>query len=211
MGNELVVLIPVKRLDHAKSRLAGRLTQAARSDLMLQMLARVLEASSGSALVGHSLVVSPDAAVRAYAESAGACAIDESRPGDGQNPALEWGRVIALERWDPAALLVLSADLPLITSADIDAIARLGTNSLTIVLAPDRWGTGTNALYQRPPDLLPFRFGPDSRQAHRDEASSRQLSLAEYQSIGTSTDLDLPDDLDWIERVGRAAGDGSRV
>lgn len=198
VGDGTAAVIPVKRLDQAKSRLAGRLSPAERSLLVVQLLDRVLEAVFASALVGDCLVVSPDPLVRAHAEAAGALGVDEVPPGGGQNPSLEWGRAVAQSRWHPSALLVLSGDLPLITPTDLDAIAQLGAKDGTVVLAPDRRRVGTNALYLRPPDLLPFRFGPDSRREHTTEAESRGLRVEIYQGVGTTFDLDLPEDLDVI-------------
>ncbi len=111
------------------------------------------------------------------------------------NRALEWARVEAVRRWHPEALLVLAGDLPLLTAADVEAMIALGAEPRTVVLAPDRHGSGTNALLLRPPDALPFRFGPNSFALHAEEAAARSLVVRTYRGRGTAVDVDDPDDL----------------
>ena len=92
-------------------------------------------------------------------------------------------------------------DLPLVTTADLEEIGRLGLADGSVVLAPDRHGIGTNALYLRPPDLLPFRFGADSFRLHAQAAEARGLQTRVYRGLGTAYDLDLPEDVDLIQSV----------
>lgn len=86
----------------------------------------------------------------------------------------------------------------MVTATDLDAIGQLGATDRTVVFAPDRPGVGTNALFLRPPELLPFRFGPNSRWAHLADAESWGLRVEIYHGVGTSFDLDVPEDLDRI-------------
>jgi len=197
---EIVAVIPVKGLAKAKSRLSDRLTPAERAQLVLHLLDRVLAAVFASALVQRCLVVSPDPLVRTSAEAAGAVAVDEATPGAGQNAALEHARRVA-RRWNPTALLVLSGDLPLLTPQDLEMICRLGAEDGTVVVAPDRPRTGTNALHLRPPDLLPFRFGAGSFRQHVREARDCAARIRAYYGSGTAFDLDVPEDLDLIQRI----------
>ncbi len=190
------VVIPIKGLERAKSRLAGRLTREERCALVLQLLDHVLGVVGAWTAVEHVVVVTPDPSVRARAEAVGAVAIDEVAEA-GQNAALEHARAMA-RRWGPRAMLVLSGDLPLLGAQDLEAIGRLGAKEGSIVLAPDRHGVGTNALLLHPPDLIPFRFGPDSFHQHLREAVARHLLVQVYRGVGTALDLDLPEDLDLI-------------
>jgi 2-phospho-L-lactate guanylyltransferase len=70
-----------------------------------------------------------------------------------------------------------------------------------VVLAPDRHGTGTNALMLRlgngPDDGrdFAFHFGPGSYALHVDEAHRLGLDVATSLTAGTALDLDTPDDL----------------
>jgi 2-phospho-L-lactate guanylyltransferase len=77
------------------------------------------------------------------------------------------------------------------------------------VLAPDRGGTGTNALLLAPPDCLPFAFGVGSRARHEELARAGGVMLATYAAPGTAFDVDRPADLEelraadlWPPRAG---------
>ena len=184
-----VALVPVQRLETAKSRLAGRLCPAARRELVLALLERVLGALAGAERVDAVLVVSPDPAVLAFAAASGALPL--AQPGSGLNAALKLGRSEALRRGADRLLIVLG-DLPLLTPAEVDALLA---HPEAVVLAPDRHERGTNLLALRPPAALPPAFGPESLRAHRLAAQQRGLPLQEYRSRATALDLDTPEDL----------------
>jgi 2-phospho-L-lactate guanylyltransferase len=69
------------------------------------------------------------------------------------------------------------------------------------VLVTDRHATGTNALGLRPPDVIDFCFGPDSRAAHRDRAAAAGARYVELDGPLT-IDLDTPEDLVLVESTG---------
>jgi 2-phospho-L-lactate guanylyltransferase len=90
------------------------------------------------------------------------------------------------------AVLVIPADLPLVTPADIAAVLDLGRGSRSVVIVPDARGEGTNALLLRPPDVINFAFGPQSFYEHR----RRDLpgGACVYRSPTLALDLDTPAD-----------------
>jgi 2-phospho-L-lactate guanylyltransferase len=198
----MTVVIPIKGLEGAKSRLGDRLLSAERSALVLQVLDHVLTVVRASDVAERCVVVSSDPVVRARVDDSRAIAMDEAVPGAGQNAALEHARA-AMRRWNPSALLVLSGDLPLLAPRDVLEMGRLGAEQGTVVLGPDRHGIGTNALLLHPPELIPFRFGPDSYHEHTREALARGLRIEVYRGRGIAFDLDLPEDLDLIQRLGK--------
>lgn len=210
----VVALVPVKDLREAKGRLAGRLAPRERARLVLACLDHVLTALREAGSIDHVAVVSRSESVLRRATGAGAWGIDERTLGgvDGQNRALEAART-ALLRGDVfgvgqtadatadrgPALLVVSADLPLLRARDVDALVVLGNDERSVVVAPDREGEGTNALLVRPGDAIPFRFGPDSRRRHQSEAERAGCAIRFYRGLGTALDLDEPADLDRID------------
>lgn len=222
----IVALVPVKDLGTAKSRLAARLSASERADLVLGCLDRVLTTLRRSDCIDLVGVVSESPTVLSRAEAAGARALDERRLGlgSGHNEALEGARGFVLRRagigsWENgersrspdvsgigevSALLVVSVDLPYLTEGDVQAMIGLGQNDRTVVIAPDRRGEGTNALFLRPADAIPFRFGPGSRRAHAALAATAGLEIREYHASGTALDVDLPSDLP--EAVGPETG-----
>lgn len=184
-------LVPLKSLAIAKSRLAPYLSHHQREILVLDMLHHVLYSLRRSELFERVSVVSADERVLAQAEAWEAQALPEER--DGHNPALEAAALRELEAGS-TALLTISADLPLLTVRDIRAMVEQSTQ-YEVVLAASREGTGTNAMLVRPPLTLPYLFGPNSLQLHRQAAMQRHLSYTIYSSCGLALDIDTIDDL----------------
>ena len=184
-------VVPVKDLRGTKSRLAPVLDPAARAGLTLYMMGRVVSRAleAGVDAVG---VVSPDPIVLDEALKKGAAALpQESR---GLNPALEEGRSWATKN-GASALLVLPADLPLIEAEDVRDVLAAAADGSPVVITPDGAHSGTNALYLRPPDVLPFLFGPDSFEAHLRAARDRDAEARVCENGHLSFDLDTAGDL----------------
>src|SRR4028119_136357 len=85
---------------------------------------------------------------------------------------MSWPRRRGAAQRGAPALRVLPADRPLIEPEDVLAVLA-GAASAPVVVAPDRARSGTNALLLRPPDALPFLFGPESFEAHLGAARDR--------------------------------------
>ncbi|HET7028692.1 MAG TPA: 2-phospho-L-lactate guanylyltransferase [Candidatus Limnocylindrales bacterium] len=200
-------VIPVRSLEGAKTRLGHVLDAEERRDLVARLLRRTVGAAR-QAGVADIVVVSEDDATRALAAAAGARAIGQRRRG--LNAALGVGRDAALDA-GAATLVVLPGDLPLVDGESVAALfaaarppAASDTDSLTdadeavVVLVPDRHGRGTNALLLRPPDVIAFAFGADSRATHARLAAEAGARYVELESP-LSIDLDTPEDLLLVE------------
>lgn len=188
----LWTLIPAKSFHLSKRRLTAVLDERQRAALSAALLAhtvRVAKAAFGSQPV---IVVAGGEDAGAAAREAGA---DEAilATADGLNPQLAEA---AARVPDDAALLVLHADLPLLEREDLAALAA---EPGSVVLAPDHWGEGTNALLQRTPDRF-FAFGQGSRARHEHEAAIRGLSVTPVKRAGLARDLDDADDWAALER-----------
>jgi 2-phospho-L-lactate guanylyltransferase len=186
-----LVLVPVKRLGAAKSRLRGGLGDAA-DELTLAMLGDLLEALLAAPELSRVVVVTPDDAVAARARKAGA----EARVADdpGLNPALA-AAAGALAKPGEALLVVLgdvAGTSPADVSALFAALAALGGRGA--VIAPARDG-GTAALLRAPHDAMGTRFGARSAAEHRALAAGAGLPFRELSLPGLAIDLDRPEDL----------------
>ncbi|MDQ6793593.1 MAG: 2-phospho-L-lactate guanylyltransferase [Chloroflexota bacterium] len=189
----IVVIVPVGRLDGAKSRLGETLDAEERRDLVLRLLSRTLDAALRAPGVAEVLVITPDDEIRPIAAAAGARPIRQRS--QGLNAGLREARDDALAA-GADAIAVVPIDLPLVSPQALAALlAPLGDPVRPlVVIVPDRHGRGTNALVVAPPDAIEFGFGGDSRRAHAacaEEAGARLVELGGDLTI----DLDTPDDL----------------
>ncbi len=193
------MVIPVRALEGAKSRLGEVLDAEERRELVELLLRRTLEAVQAAPGVAIVAVVSPDAAALAVARSAGAQPIVQHT--SGLNPGLVEAREALAGRAE--RLLVVPADLPGITADDVAAMLLLADEAAqggrpAVVLAPDRHGRGTNALLLDPPAIIEPSFGGESRAVHTSLAGAAGAAYLEL--VGRlGLDLDTPDDLLLVE------------
>jgi len=145
------------------------------------------------------LVVSRDPHALTIARNHGARTVQE----DGQphlNTALARATVMA-QVHTIRGILVLPADLPLLTHDDVLALIDRAVKPPVVVIAPDRHGKGTNALLMVPAGQIEYDFGEDSFKRHCDRAkkSGARLEIVELPSLGL--DLDLPEDLEMVRKL----------
>lgn len=185
-------LLPFKCFTRAKRRLRTEFSDETVEELGRAMLADVLDALLGAPSLAQVSVLTDDEAVAAVAQHAGATVRLES-PDPGLNPAIEAANAEALEAGCDATLVVLG-DLPLLRSADVEAVLAAGART-SVVVVPSVDG-GTGLLYRRPPDCIPARFGPDSARLH--VAAARAVGveprLLSELDERVRVDLDTPED-----------------
>jgi 2-phospho-L-lactate guanylyltransferase len=199
-----IAIVPVRALEGAKSRLGDVLDAEERRDLVVGLLLRTLDAVRGARAIDGVIVVSGDEEVLDLARGRSATALRQL--GGGLNAALEQARTVAIEL-GASRVVVVPGDLPLVGAgalddllSPVDASPMTGDGPGTpragrlVVLVTDRHRRGTNALVLRPPDVIPFAFGGDSRLAH---AALARDAGARYLELGGPLDLDLdtPEDL----------------
>lgn len=188
--------VPVKDLLGTKSRLMPLLDPGGRAGLTLYMMKRVVSVLRLAGIPdGNLCVVSPDRLVLQTAAEAGASPLLQGT--SGLNPALDeargWTRARGAE-----SMLVLPADLPLLAAEDVRGLLAAGEED-PVAIAPDVSETGTNALLLRPPDAVPFLFGPGSYRAHHEAARQRGLKVRECRLPNLSFDIDTVEDLSKLE------------
>jgi 2-phospho-L-lactate guanylyltransferase len=207
------VLLPVKVLARAKSRLAvlagdrrRELALAFASDTVTAALAcpevaRVLVVTSdpvaGRLLAGLGAVIVADEPADRSATRGGAAAaaapsvIGELGVQDALNAALRHGAAVAARRWPGTGLAALTADLPALSPAEL-ATALRAASPAPAAFVPDAAGVGTT-LYAVPPggEFRPL-FGGASRARH---AAAGAVELAAGDLTGLRRDVDTPDDL----------------
>ena len=200
----VAAIIPVGTLEGAKTRLAGSLDAEERHDLVEGLLARTVVAALAVDGLDDVLVVSPDRDVLARAAEIGARTLRQRSRGLNKGLAEARTDVIA---GGAEAVLVLPIDLPFVTAEAVAEVVDLlirdddshhDVSGPRVVLVTDRHGTGTNALGLRPPTVIDFAFGTDSRRRHR---AASEAAGASYIELGgrLTVDLDTPEDLVFVE------------
>jgi len=194
-------IVPVKPLRRGKSRLAGTLSEDERTELNRQLLEHTLQTLSDLKEIEHILVVSRDPAALALARDQGARTVREN--GSPQlNTALQRATVVA-QVYATRGVLVLPADLPLITRDDVMALLKRADDPPVVVISPDYREEGTNALLISPSGLIEYDFGVGSFKRHCKRAKDAGARLEIVTLPSLSLDLDLPEDL---EKVSNLAG-----
>jgi 2-phospho-L-lactate guanylyltransferase len=181
----IVAVLPVKPFSRAKSRLAPALAPAARAALARGLYRHTLEVLRNTPSIDHLVVVGQP--------SASPSVVAIADPGRGLNAAVAAGLAAA---GDADAALVLPTDLPLLSEDAIDRLlAQLTPGRPQIVIAPDRWHDGTNALLLTPPTVIAPTFGSASFARHRQTGLAAGIVVTVHHDPALALDLDHPDDL----------------
>ncbi|WP_310911959.1 2-phospho-L-lactate guanylyltransferase [Lipingzhangella rawalii] len=190
------VVIPVKRLHRAKSRLAG-LAGNRRWELALAVCLDAVRATLACRAVQRVVVVTDDhhaaTALRELPRAERALMITDDVPDAGLNPALRHGATIA-SRQDPGlGVAALSADLPALRPEELARVLAAANRAPRSFLA-DAAAVGTTLYAVRDVDSGGFTpaFGGSSRARHRGQ-DVVELDLRGVDSV--RRDVDTPADL----------------
>ena len=183
------VLMPVKVLAEAKSRLAGLagLTGPRRAELALALASDTVTAVLGSDAVARVIVITDD---QAAAAALGALVVPDE-PRAGLNAALRHGAGFAAARWPGDGTAALSADLPALRPEQIGRALRAAAAWPTAFVA-DAAGDGTTLYTAAPGAAFRPAFGLASRARH---AAGGAVELGLDGIPGLRRDVDTPSDL----------------
>jgi 2-phospho-L-lactate guanylyltransferase len=215
------VLLPVKVLAQAKSRLAV-LAGDRRRELALALASDTVSAVVACPEVARVIVVTSDPEAGPRLSALGALIIpetgeadpafaarDEPRPSpDGSqhqlNAALRRGAAVAARRWPGTGLAALTADLPALRPAELAVALRAAAGTAGPSFVPDAAGVGTTLYAVVPGAEFRPMYGGASRARH---AAGGAAELALDGIAGLRQDVDTPDDL----RAAVALGVGPRT
>ncbi|TGD87562.1 2-phospho-L-lactate guanylyltransferase [Mycolicibacterium sp. CH28] len=167
---DIGVIIAVKRLSAAKTRLAPVFSAATREQVVLAMLIDTITAARAVSAVQSITVVTPDETAAATARELGALVIPDTTPPTEPDPLntavrLAWTNVAM----STPNVVALQGDLPALQTDELGAAvlqARLHRRSFVA----DRHSSGTAALFAFGTALDP-RLGSDSARRHRDSGA----------------------------------------
>ncbi len=212
------VLLPVKVLARAKSRLAV-LAGDRRRELALALAADTVAAVLACPAVARVIVITSDPVAAPLLAALGAIVVPDEPAGlvpdstnslgdlgpqDLLNAALRHGAAVASRRWPGTGFAALTADLPALRPAELAtalhaAEAAAARATARAVFVPDAAGVGTT-MYAVPPggDFLPL-FGGASRARH---AASGAAEIDLDDMAGLRRDVDTPEDLQAVLALG---------
>jgi len=157
------------------------------------MLINTLKTLANVKQIDTVLVVSRDPMALSIARDYSArTVLEDGNPG--LNTALRRAASVA-KAYLANEIFILPADLPLIKPEDIVSFLSLAIKPPEIIIAPDRRRDGTNALLISPADLIEFRYGSGSYNAHLKNAKEVNARIEIVESDVFGLDLDLPEDI----------------
>ncbi|KEF99379.1 MULTISPECIES: 2-phospho-L-lactate guanylyltransferase [Mycobacterium] len=199
-AGDVALIIAVKRLAAAKTRLAPVFSARTRESVVLAMLMDTLTAAGRVESLGSITVITPDDAAAAAAAELGADVLfdptPEGHPDPLNNAIATAARAVATSF---SNVVALQGDLPALQTQELaEALGAARQHRRSFVA--DRLATGTAALFAFGGPLDP-RFGSDSSARHR---SSGAIELTGAWP-GLRCDVDTPTDLAAARRLGVGA------
>lgn len=185
-------ILPVKTFSTAKRRLQDAIDARRREALVEAMFIDVLNAMRKTT-VDQLLVVTGSRYAQKIAVDHTAVVLTDAETG--HNDAAALGINAALDRGADRVLLV-PGDCPQIDPVEIDGLLAHPVSRPSVLVVPDRHGTGTNALVLTPPTAISPSFGPGSAQRHLELARARGANAEIVPVPSLALDVDNPDDLE---------------
>lgn len=195
----LWAIVPVKPLRRGKSRLSNVLNEDQRTVLNQNMLVNTLKTLTSVKRIDSIMVVSRDPGALTLAREFGARTVLE----DGNpelNTALRRAALIA-RTYHANEILIVPADLPLLTTEEIEQVLARSGNPPEVIICPDRRKDGTNLLYMNPEGLIHFNYGGGSFNKHLDQAIKAGVRLEIVETLSIGLDLDVPEDLELLKDI----------
>ncbi|MBN0046203.1 2-phospho-L-lactate guanylyltransferase [Streptomyces actuosus] len=184
------LVIPLKPLARAKSRLADAADDGVRPGLALAFAQDTVAAALATPAVRDVAVVTDDALAGRELAALGARIVPDE-PGGGLNAALAHAAASVRAARPDGAVAALNADLPALRPMELTRVLDAAAEFPRAFL-PDAAGIGTTLLSAAPGRALCPEFGPDSRARHR-ASGAVEITVAEVDSV--RQDVDTADDL----------------
>ncbi|SNX64278.1 2-phospho-L-lactate guanylyltransferase [Streptomyces sp. TLI_55] len=196
------LVIPLKPLERAKSRLSDTAGDGLRPGLALAFAQDTVAAALASPAVGDVAVVTDDPLAGRELSALGARIVPDE-PRGGLNAALAYGAGVVRAAQPRSAVAALNADLPALRPVELARVLDAAAEFPRAFL-PDAAAIGTTLLAVREGQELRPAFGTDSRARHR-ASGAVELTLPGVDSV--RQDVDTGEDL----RAALALGVGPRT
>lgn len=191
---KIFAIVPVKRLENGKSRLATFLSSTERIKLCELLLKDTLSTLKKTSRISEVIVVSSDVQAEKIAKRYDAKFLKEDKD-SGVNEAVAFADGYCSEA-RATATLVIPQDLPLLLPEDIDRICESAEGyEKCLVICPSLRYDGSNALLRKPSLLLQTHYENNSYQTHLKLAREIGANVNVILSRRIMTDLDTVEDV----------------
>ena len=181
-------VLPVKRYSVGKSRLRNLFSQAELTELNQNLFESTFTKIQEAPGIDKILVVSREEHALAWCESHGGVALLEDDPSTLNSAITQAQKAICSH--GNGKIVILPSDLPLMTPKDLGKLISLADGERKLVIVPDHYQTGTNALVMSEPELIEPRFGSGSFRKHTRQALEKNAELVVYLNENIQWDLD---------------------
>src|SRR3954451_3840252 len=179
-------IVPVKGLSVANGRLDGTLSEDERNRLAEALFLDLIVKLPRSRCIDDVMIVTADASIARQVRWFGHKVLLQESD-EGHSEAAAAGARAAMAE-GAKRVAMLPVDCPMLDTDELDA--HIGRSPRTVLIIPDRHGTGTNGLVLAPPDVFLPAFGPDSCSRHVSRARATGTSFALEQVHSMGIDLD---------------------
>jgi 2-phospho-L-lactate guanylyltransferase len=191
---KIFAIVPVKRFENGKSRLATLLTIAERVKLCQLLLDDTLSTLKKTSRISKVIVVSSDRDAEKIAKSYHAKFLKENKD-MGVNEAVALADNYCSEA-GANATIVIPQDLPLLLPKDIDMMCKSAEEyEKCLVICPSLRYDGSNALLRRPVLLLQTYYDNNSYETHIKVARELGVNVKVFLSQRIMLDLDTVEDI----------------
>lgn len=189
---QTVAVLPVKTFSRAKQRLSDVVGEHDRRGLAAAMVADVLSALAAVDGLEAVVVVTAEPLAVEVAGEAGAVVVHDPDEA-GQSAAAQLG-IDAARRLGAERVLAVPGDCPALDAVEVGALLARERDQ-SVVIVPDRHGSGTNALLLAPPDAIVPSFGVGSFARHAAHARALGATVRVARLASLELDVDTPQDL----------------
>ena len=189
-------ILPVKQYAVGKSRLQGIFSETELVKLNQNLFESTFTKIQQTSGIDRILVVSKEESARAWCKSQGGIPLREEDQSS-LNAAIVQAQDY-VSNHGGGRIMVLPSDLPLMTSNDLESMMNLADGERMLVIVPDHYQSGTNALLMSEPHLIEPNFGTGSFRKHTRQAREKNIDLVVYLCKNIQWDLDTSLELDRI-------------
>ena len=195
------ILVPFKKFKIAKSRLRKDLSNSETEKLAKLMLEDVLSEVSKSKLADRKFLLTNDSSAMSLGIKYGIEIIEEKIQVD-ESTSVD-NACNYLKTIGASAVLRLPGDIPNIEAKDIDLLINEGKHDGVSIIVPSDSGTGTNAFYKCPPDVISSSFGENSFQKHMKSFITKDIKFKVMEIENISLDIDSLEDISKIKKTSK--------